>query len=504
MPSGLGGLGKGGSTAFNKKMQICSYWRENRCNRGALCGYAHGEQEIQDAIRQQAMREKAAAANRGPPRASMADRLRQQESYDRGRRYDDRDRGRMGDSRRPVQGRGREPIRSRSRERRMRPLSFASGQQLPGLDRSECIISLEAPPRRPPAAAPATQAQAPAPSTKEPKAPDAAPAEGAGKEDSKAEGQEGSQAEAPGDASPSAGAAPGEETKEPGASPSAGAEASDAPKEAAAPPKQEEKKPEPKKADGNQPAAFLVSEEGFSELEQTYGLGARLLKAMGWKAGAGLGKDLEGELEPLSLRILLLPTTHYGRKDRRCLGKKKPKRFRDSDESSPSRTVSTSEDTSCESVSSASSASSKKKKVSKRKKKRKRRSRSSSRSSNSTTSSSSSSRSRKRRRRIRKDSGKSAKFSNSAPPNAEAPPPKPETTPPIAQAVRDPPEIAQAKKQVLAKLTDLQKVEPKEQRAKEFRLLLREWHPDKNPDKLEMATAVFQFLQKGKSLLNLK
>lgn len=60
------------------------------------------------------------------------------------------------------------------------------------------------------------------------------------------------------------------------------------------------------------------------------------------------------------------------------------------------------------------------------------------------------------------------------------------------------------KKRVLAKLTELQKVEPKEQRAKEFRNLLRDWHPDKNPEKKDMATAVFQFLQKGKSLLNLK
>jgi len=70
--------------------------------------------------------------------------------------------------------------------------------------------------------------------------------------------------------------------------------------------------------------------------------------------------------------------------------------------------------------------------------------------------------------------------------------------------VKEPPEIAQAKKQVLAKLTVLKNVEPKEQRAKEFRLLLREWHPDKNPERIDMATAVFQFLQKGKSLLNLK
>lgn len=75
---------------------------------------------------------------------------------------------------------------------------------------------------------------------------------------------------------------------------------------------------------------------------------------------------------------------------------------------------------------------------------------------------------------------------------------------PQAAPVKEPPEIAQAKKQVLAKLTVMKNIEPKEQRAKEFRLLLREWHPDKNPERIDMATAVFQFLQKGKSLLSLK
>eukprot|EP00435_Cladocopium_sp_Y103_P057782 s1350_g20.t1 len=74
--------------------------------------------------------------------------------------------------------------------------------------------------------------------------------------------------------------------------------------------------------------------------------------------------------------------------------------------------------------------------------------------------------------------------------------------PPQAAVVEDP-ETA-AKKRVQAKLTELQKVEPKEQRAKEFRNLLRDWHPDKNPENKDMATAVFQFLQKGKSLLNLE
>lgn len=65
-------------------------------------------------------------------------------------------------------------------------------------------------------------------------------------------------------------------------------------------------------------------------------------------------------------------------------------------------------------------------------------------------------------------------------------------------------EVEEAKMEALQKLTKLQSVEPKEARAKEWRLLLREWHPDKNPEKKEVATAVFQFLQKGKSLLNLE
>merc|ERR1719271_2004475 len=66
------------------------------------------------------------------------------------------------------------------------------------------------------------------------------------------------------------------------------------------------------------------------------------------------------------------------------------------------------------------------------------------------------------------------------------------------------PEVAKAKMEALAKLRELQQIEPKEERSKQFRALLREWHPDKNPDKSEVATEVFQFLQKGKNLLNLK
>jgi hypothetical protein len=81
----------------------------------------------------------------------------------------------------------------------------------------------------------------------------------------------------------------------------------------------------------------------------------------------------------------------------------------------------------------------------------------------------------------------------------------PKAAPVAAEApAREDPEIALEKKKVLAKLTVMKNVEPKEQRMKEFRPLLREWHPDKNRERIEMATAVFQFLQKGKSLLNLK
>ncbi|CAK0814462.1 unnamed protein product [Prorocentrum cordatum] len=62
----------------------------------------------------------------------------------------------------------------------------------------------------------------------------------------------------------------------------------------------------------------------------------------------------------------------------------------------------------------------------------------------------------------------------------------------------------EAKMVALQKLQELQKIEPKEARAKEWRMLLRNWHPDKNPDNKDVATEVFQFLQKGKNLLNLQ
>jgi len=39
---------------------------------------------------------------------------------------------------------------------------------------------------------------------------------------------------------------------------------------------------------------------------------------------------------------------------------------------------------------------------------------------------------------------------------------------------------------------------PEEQRKRAMKRLLMEWHPDKNPDRLDLATTVFQYLQTRK------
>jgi len=135
------------------------------------------------------------------------------------------------------------------------------------------------------------------------------------------------------------------------------------------------------------------------------------------------------------------------------------------------------------SISSRSSKRSRRKQKKGKKKRSKRGSRSRSRSRSSRSSSSSSSR-RSRSRSRRRKSLSGMKDALNAPKESK--------------------EIEEAKMDALQKLTKLQSVEPKEARAKEWRLLLRTWHPDKNPERLEVATAVFQFLQKGKSLLNLE
>merc|ERR1712039_216203 len=55
-------------------------------------------------------------------------------------------------------------------------------------------------------------------------------------------------------------------------------------------------------------------------------------------------------------------------------------------------------------------------------------------------------------------------------------------------------EVEIAKAAALEKLLKVKKT-PKENRLADWRALLREYHPDKNPDNVEVATAVFQFLQ---------
>lgn len=64
------------------------------------------------------------------------------------------------------------------------------------------------------------------------------------------------------------------------------------------------------------------------------------------------------------------------------------------------------------------------------------------------------------------------------------------------------PEIEQAKSEVLKKIMSLKEAALETQeRNRQWRALLREWHPDKHENK-DLATAVFQFLQKAKSLIH--
>lgn len=65
------------------------------------------------------------------------------------------------------------------------------------------------------------------------------------------------------------------------------------------------------------------------------------------------------------------------------------------------------------------------------------------------------------------------------------------------------PELDKLKEGALQRLLKLRD-EPLPTRKKLWRALLLEFHPDKHPDDKENSTAVFQFLQKGKGLLDLK
>jgi len=70
-------------------------------------------------------------------------------------------------------------------------------------------------------------------------------------------------------------------------------------------------------------------------------------------------------------------------------------------------------------------------------------------------------------------------------------------------ATQDNPELDKLKEKALQTLLKIRD-EPFVTRKKSWRALLLEWHPDKHPDDRSTATAVFQFLQKGKGLIDLK
>jgi len=103
------------------------------------------------------------------------------------------------------------------------------------------------------------------------------------------------------------------------------------------------------------------------------------------------------------------------------------------------------------------------------------------------------SRSRKRKKSSSDDDRQSVISSDEEPKEAAA----------SASATGAQAEVEDAKREVLQQMENLKKIEPKETRMKEWRSLLRSWHPDKNQERVEVATEVFQFLQKGKRLLNL-
>merc|ERR1711972_261598 len=64
------------------------------------------------------------------------------------------------------------------------------------------------------------------------------------------------------------------------------------------------------------------------------------------------------------------------------------------------------------------------------------------------------------------------------------------------------PAIEKAKQEAFKKVLQLKDADIEvDERRRQWRSLLREWHPDKHEDK-EVATAIFQFIQKAKSLVN--
>lgn len=133
---------------------------------------------------------------------------------------------------------------------------------------------------------------------------------------------------------------------------------------------------------------------------------------------------------------------------------------------------------------------------------RKRRKKTKKKSSSSSSSSSPSEKKKKSKKKDKKKKKKRSSSSSSKKSSDASSDCKVDESASVAPQSSGNPDIDQAKSDALEKLMKLRSVEPKETRMSEWRALLREWHPDKNPERQEVATAVFQFLQKGKQLLD--
>lgn len=119
----------------------------------------------------------------------------------------------------------------------------------------------------------------------------------------------------------------------------------------------------------------------------------------------------------------------------------------------------------------------------------------------------SSSRAARRRRRARE------RLRDDTPPRGSSPPPYANIPPPDVRnnqsgstevhATEDDPaeseEVKAAKADARKRLAEIKRIPSSPERKSLFKNLLREWHPDKNADRLEVATAVFQLLQSSGS-----
>lgn len=138
------------------------------------------------------------------------------------------------------------------------------------------------------------------------------------------------------------------------------------------------------------------------------------------------------------------------------------------------------------------SSSRKKQKSSKRQRQTSSSGSSSSESRSSSTSQRKSKKKRKKKKKRRRGSSSSSKSRSSS---CVIESKQPEPAPLVNQ------EVEKAKAEAFEEMLKLRDVVAKDARMSEWRALLRKWHPDKNPDRVEVATTVFQFLQRGKPML---